>query len=188
MTVSKANEIIEPYDATNNKHRYLGHPILSTRATQIWRLHTAGEELDATVNADEQGRLVGACCGVWLIRAPWAHRFWSYHLVFLQHLRTGDLLPPPIFTKHNATHEMMMYAVDPDKQHLITGIKDVVGRQASPALLLHPADVVQQFTVEQPLIDVIARRVIEDGLLLVVDQKLIPDSDGRSGWKKFLVS
>ncbi len=49
----------------------------------------------------------------WVIRAPWANMLWHSYALHLIHLRPLEGKAPKIY-RHGATHEIMLFALDPD--------------------------------------------------------------------------
>jgi hypothetical protein len=51
--------------------------------------------------------------GSWIVEAPWAHPVWSQYFVTFCHLRQLENAPPPIKFDRQATHEIVVAALDP---------------------------------------------------------------------------
>lgn len=51
---------------------------------------------------------------MWIVFAPWAHAFWSYYLIGAIHLRPSKALPIPKIMLPGATHEVLVFALDPE--------------------------------------------------------------------------
>lgn len=52
----------------------------------------------------------------WFIYAPWANPIWHSYALHLIHLRAIPRFDPPIITLSGATHQLMLYALNPDWQ------------------------------------------------------------------------
>src|ERR1700693_3088072 len=73
-----------------------------------------GRAWDVPVRAEDMVRREqSAVLGAWLVEAPFVHPAWDYHSASLVHLR--DILggEPLIINRPGATHEFVMYALDP---------------------------------------------------------------------------
>jgi len=117
-----------------------------------------------------------ACLAHWVIEAPWAHPFWHSYSVILIHLRPLKDYPPPEIHFQDATHEIWVSAIDPDKdrnQLLTDGI--VRGHW------LTPTNFAAQFI---EITDDEALKRIKSTVQLICDKKLSPDSDARGEWIK----
>jgi hypothetical protein len=59
------------------------------------------------------GKTGGEICG-WIIEAPWAHPMWHSYMLSAVHLRPLDGLEPAVIYLPGATHEVMLYALNPE--------------------------------------------------------------------------
>lgn len=134
-------------------------PTLETAHTKIWAMKNEGAPF---------------VVGSWLIYAPWAHLAWKYHAISLIHLREKKGDRPVVLTEVGATHELMIFALDP-KHH------------PDPHALryLTPVSIVQQFIADN---DAAALGVIERCLRKIADGVLSPDSDARAAWRHMLIN
>jgi hypothetical protein len=118
-----------------------------------------------------------ACICHWVIEAAWAHPAWHSYSLFCQHLRPmAGYDQPVIFHLEDATHELLLFSLDPrkDRESLIkTGIVD--GRW------LQPANFAAQFI---ELDDELARSRIRSTVQEIVDGTLSPDTDFLQMWVK----
>ena len=105
----------------------------------------------------------------WIIKAPYAHPLWSYYVLAVVHLRPIDGMPDPIIRLKGATHEMFLFALDPEKP---------VALDKKPSLL-HPANFIAQFIAAH---DMDAVRMIDETASDVVTGRLNPDTDYMQHW------
>lgn len=144
-------------------------PVISGEAGKAWAC-------DLSVGYRQMGktREHDACLRHWVIEVPAAHPFWHSYSLVLIHLRPMPNFPPPEIYFQDATHEMWLIALDPDKdrnQLLANGI--VKGHW------LHPVNFAAQFI---EITDDEAMKRIENTIQLICDGKLNPDTDAREEW------
>jgi len=89
-------------------------PDIATEFGRAWRvdLERARETLgggreDATVE-------------VWVVEAPWAHPCWRSYAISLVHLRPLPGFSPPLLYQRGVTHELLVWALNPDHPRLPT--------------------------------------------------------------------
>lgn len=133
-------------------------PDVLTDRTKIW-----------TVDAKNHPYTVG----YWLIYAPWAHPAWKYHLMSLIHLRDSETGPKAKIAVPGATHELMIFALDPKYEP-----------DPYDARLLEPVSIAQQFIAEN---DAAALNVLEQRIPMIAAGVLSPDSDYRKAWERILL-
>lgn len=108
----------------------------------------------------------------WLIEAPNAHPFWHSYWLALIHLRPDPGDVPPKLYLPDATHELWLYALDPDKprQEMIeSGLMRVL-QPGNFAGQMRYADDAEAFAAAK-----VAVRKVCDG-------RLSPDTDFRAQW------
>jgi len=109
----------------------------------------------------------------WGIDAPWAHPVWSQYAMHLYDL-TSEGSNPPVIYLPEATHEVLLCAVNPD-----TPIVRDVPLNEQKFGHLEPANYGYQFRA-------VDNQTALDRLQVVVDtiaaQKLNPDTDYRAVW------
>lgn len=114
-----------------------------------------------------------AWAAIWGIIAPWAHPLWSDYAMTLFDLTT-PLERPATLHLPDATHEVVLYALNPDHR-----LKPDVPMTRQRYGYLHPANYGYQFRAGSN--DVALARV-----QAVVDEiaagRLSPDTDWRSRW------
>jgi len=76
------------------------NPDVLGAAGNAWRLKTEGHP---------------TTLAQWIAHVPSAHPFWPWCLVTLIHLREVEGFPPAVKTKPGATHEIMIFAIDPER-------------------------------------------------------------------------
>lgn len=111
----------------------------------------------------------------WYVEAPWAHPAWDNYVVLLYDLFTVMEGPPPLRYMDGATHEVMVYALHPDRKVFTPDD----GNWDLNNALLRPANHAYQFTAEsdQAAFDRIDKMVRD------IDAKeLSPDTDFTRVW------
>lgn len=106
----------------------------------------------------------------WLVRAPWANIMWHSYALHLIHLRPVPGLAPPKIYLPDATHEMMLFALDP-KWELST-------LEYPPHLF--PINFAAQFI--EPT-DAQAQERCEKCIIEIVNGQLSPDTDYIQHWR-----
>ncbi len=109
----------------------------------------------------------------WGIDAPWAHLAWSQYVLYLYDLQT-DIGVAPKLHLPDASHEMLLYAVNPD-----TPIERDKPLSAQKYALLHPGNYGYQFKAADDAAALARIQAIVDE---IVAQRLSPDTDFRSHW------
>lgn len=113
----------------------------------------------------------------WIIEAAWAHPVWHSYWLHLQHLRpvAGERGAHPLkIHLEGATHEMVLFAIDPEKARqpqIETGLVHY----------LLPGNFAAQFI--EPDDDAAIER-IRKTVQLICDGNLSPDTDFLYEWKK----
>lgn len=113
----------------------------------------------------------------WVINAPWAHPFWSQYLLMLYDL-TSPTEKPPVIHMEGATHEFLLFAVDPDHPLM-------PHRAPSEQTIrtLEPPNMGYQFRAA----DNDAARVRIGHLVEMVKARVLsPDTDFRSKWNNLM--
>ena len=113
----------------------------------------------------------------WIVRAPWAHLAWNDYAILLVDLTTE--IPgkgPPLLYRSDATHEVLVYALNPD--HPLPILKKHGDADPKPHFLT-PANHGYQFTAES---DEAALERINGIAESVRDRELSPDTDFTWAW------
>lgn len=116
----------------------------------------------------------------YLIRAPYAHPFWDWHVLAVIHLRDHpDYGPARHIAFPGASHEVLVTALNPERDGLVNP------DDASSWDHMNPHDFVGQVMLAD---DVQAARLAELLAFAVADGNLVPDSDHREWWKQVLAT
>jgi hypothetical protein len=118
----------------------------------------------------------GVFNAAWIINAPWAHPVWHQYAMLLYDLTTPHPDGPSIIHLPGATHEFLLYALDP--AHPVA--KDAPIHKIT-IRRLHPANYGYQFKADSN--DAALERVqaIVDA---IVAERLSPDTDFRQQWNQ----
>lgn len=113
----------------------------------------------------------------WFINAPWAHPLWQQYLLALYDLTTPTTKPPTLHLR-DATHEFMLYALDPE--HPIA--KDAIV-PPEQVYKLSPPNFAYQFKAKSNAEAEERIQAVVDG---IVARQISPDTDARSFWNNGL--
>jgi hypothetical protein len=116
---------------------------------------------------------VDATVEMWVIEAPWAHPVWHSYWAILMHLRPLEGVGDPKLYRPDATHELIIFALDPSKPRAAT----VDGRDG--AYRLEPANFAAQLVEPS---DEAARTRVEGAIDLIIAGELNPDTDAMRQW------
>lgn len=105
----------------------------------------------------------------WIASAPYAHPVWSYYAILCIALRDVPGVPKAKINLEGATHEVMVFALDPDVVPVIDDTPRV----------LRPINFVGQFVATD---DAAAEARIRQAVQDVIDGKLNPDTDHTRAW------
>lgn len=105
----------------------------------------------------------------WIASAAYAHPMWSHYLIACIALRDVPGVPKAKVNLAGATHEVMVFALDPN-------IKPAVDDNPRA---LHPINFVGQFIEAD---DLLAAARVQQAVQDVIDGTLNPDTDFRSLW------
>lgn len=121
------------------------------------------------------GRSDDAMIAQWIVEAPFAHPIWHSYFISLIHLRPMADGRPTKFYVDGATHEIWVYALNPDVDRAPL-IRDATGLGEA---LLSPINFAAQF------IEIEDHLAVERGEQAVRDichGRLSPDTDWRKAW------
>ena len=110
----------------------------------------------------------------WLIEAPWAHPLWHSYQLSLVHLRPMPGFPAPIIHLAGATHELVLFALNPDFP------REPVLTLESDAHILTPVNYAGQFIASS---DAEADSRVEGAVGLIMSGELSPDTDFQRQWE-----
>lgn len=105
----------------------------------------------------------------WIVRANYAHPIWSHYWIGCVALRNVEGWPPADIYLPGATHEVMVYALNPDHEPEVDGVPR----------LLHPANFHGQFIEPD---DKAAAMRVRAAVNEVIEARLNPDTDNLRGW------
>lgn len=119
-----------------------------------------------------EGKPFGA---TWLITAAWAHPAWSQYALLLYDLTTpAD--PAPVIHLDGATHELLLFALDPS--HPASSAQAMV--EDGQLHALSPPNHGYQFKAESDAAAVARLQQIVDD---IEARRLSPDGDFRAAWE-----
>lgn len=111
---------------------------------------------------------------LWGIDAPWAHPIWSQYALYLYDVTTPVGTAPPVIHLPRATHEFLLYALDPS----VRLERDVpISRQR--CVRLNPPNYGYQLrAADNDAARDRVQRIVDE----IVAERLSPDTDWRSRW------
>lgn len=142
-------------------------PTLTGPFGRAWEIDL---ERSRVVNADEFKGRPDARLACWLVDEPQTNILWRAYFLSLVHLRPLPGVKPPIIHRIGSTHEIMVYACDPDEVFDLD--------RPSAAWFLHPVNYVGQFTSTDA--DAIAKVRFTVGEIM--SGRLSPDTDFTQHW------
>lgn len=146
-------------------------PVISGPHGKAWLCDTAkGREIMGLSGEND------ATLAHWIVEAPWAHPAWHSYSIVLVHLRPMPDNQETIFYLDDATHEMWLYALNPECDR-----NPVIERAiVEGPCWLHPGNFAAQFI---EITDDLARFRVKDAVRMICDGTLSPDTDFRSMWE-----
>jgi hypothetical protein len=114
----------------------------------------------------------------WIVEAPWAHPVWHSYNLYLVHLRPEPGIPDAVCYLPDATHEFMLFALDPT----IPREQQLRERRAA---WLHPGNFGAQLVKTS---DEEALAEIEGAVDMIIAGELNPDTDARYQWRRLFGS
>jgi len=112
----------------------------------------------------------------WVVEAPWAHPIWHSYSIILIHLRPMPDSRPTKFHVDGATHEMHVYALDPNKDR-----NRMIENGIPEGHWMSPVNFAAQFI---EISDELALARIRSCIDMICDGTLSPDTDWMSDWVK----
>jgi hypothetical protein len=107
----------------------------------------------------------------WIVEAPWAHPIWHSYIIGCVHLREIEGVKPATIVHEGATHEIVVFALDPDHRVDLD----------QPPRRLTPANYVGQW---QAASDAAAAELVEKCVRAICHGSLSPDTDFRRHWER----
>lgn len=136
-------------------------------AGRAWRL-----DLDAIYAARGITRAQGSDVAQWIIEASWAHPLWHSYWLVLTHLRPIEGVPEAKLYLPDATHEIVLFAMNADHPRQAAIETGNVQR-------LEPANFAAQFVENN---DEVAAQRIQTVVSMICNGHLSPDTDFRRVW------
>lgn len=133
---------------------------------RAWKLDEAGRRLKAGDTTPH------AIVATWIIEAPWAHPLWHSYILSLVHLREVEGQPPATIYRPDATHEMVLEALNPEFPRQAIFDRCEIAR-------LSPVNFAVQLAVRD---DAAAAAVALDVVQRIAKGRLNPDTDFRQQW------
>lgn len=149
-----------------------------TSAQMLQAMRAVADPVQGSAVIGEYGRAwpVGpftpAQVAVWVVEAPWAHPVWHSYIFGFAHLRPMECDPAPRIWLPGATHELALYALDPEvpRQKQIDN-----GRYH----MLVPVNFAAQFIADD---DAAAAARIKAAVDRILAGELSPDTDFLAQW------
>lgn len=105
----------------------------------------------------------------WIAHAPYAHPIWSNYAVMCVALRESPGVPKPVINMPGATHEIMVFALDPNFVPAVDDFPKFLQPVNFAAQFIEPDDLSATVRVQQAVQD-------------IIDGTLSPDTDFRWMW------
>lgn len=115
----------------------------------------------------------------YILQCTWSHPFWSYYFISGVHLRPIPNTPPAKKRFPSATHEIMIYSLDP---HVTPNIDKIETGETFPAILTPPDLVHQVAGITDPQFEY----MLQDVVVTIVEGRASPDVDFSSFWQRAL--
>lgn len=147
-------------------------PTLSQGPTHAWRL-----DLERIRNERFPGKQ-DAMVGGWVIFAPWANMAWSYYLLGCIHLRPVPGFGSPKLYSIDATHEIILAALDPG---YVVDLLDPYKRHLLPLNYAGQICIQERNPVDA---DKLAMLKLDEAVAAIMEMRLNPDTDAISQWKE----
>ena len=114
---------------------------------------------------------------LYLLHCGWSHPFWHWYHICGIHLRPIPGVRPPKKFFPEASHEIMILALDPKVQH----DPDLLASGEQELSYLSPPDLIHQVG---DLTDDQFKQLVQDVVLAIVEGKASPDQDWREWWRR----
>lgn len=141
-------------------------PTLKGQLGNAWLIDTEAVSRRRGVSNDPRASVT---LPSWIASAAYAHPMWSHYVILCVALRDIPGVPKATVHLAGATHEVMVFALDPDSQPAVNDMPR----------MLHPANFVAQFIEPD---DVSAAARVQQAVQDVIDGTLNPDTDFRRAW------
>lgn len=146
-------------------------PVLKGDKGKAWLCDLEAARRHYGVTTDQDATLAH-----WIIEAPWAHPIWHSYSLILVHLRPLADGRKTMFYLPDATHEIWVYALDPDADR-----DAAIANGSAPSMWLDPKNFAAQFIEVE---DSLAYDRVKAAVQKICDGKLSPDTDFTYQWAK----
>lgn len=144
-------------------------PVVSGEHGRAWVCNLKAGRRELGIGDD-----VDATLDHWVVEAPWAHPAWHSYSIVLVHLRPMADGRKTKFYIDDATHEMWVYAIDPQANR-----NKLIANGLVKGAWLHPGNFAAQFI---EIRDELARERIRKAVQEICDGRLSPDTDYTRMW------
>jgi hypothetical protein len=150
-------------------------PTLASPHGASWEINLDRARAEKGIAGDQD-----ATVAMHVVFAPWAHPCWAYYQIAILHLRRLPGMKAPTIFLPGATHEVFLYALDPET------VPDVV--DIAELRRLGPINFAGQWIVNERPNPVDLDRAAEAKLRFtvweIINGHLSPDTDFRREWIK----
>lgn len=116
----------------------------------------------------------------WIVDAPWAHPVWNQYLVTLYDLTTPTEHGAPTIYLEGATHEFIVYSLDPGQRFdAVPAFDNDAEIMRMSKAMLEPGNHGYQIVADD---DAAATSRIEKVVAAIAEGRLSPDTDFRTTW------
>jgi hypothetical protein len=158
-------------------------PRLSAPATKTGAMGKAWKlDLEAW-RARYPGKSDGGICG-WIVEAPWAHPMWHSYFLSAVHLRELPGMPPARIYLPGATHEVMLFALDPYQTPRLDEMSSYLMPANFTGQWIAESDEAAVAKVEATVDDILAGRLSPDTDHLRSWMERFSDSNVKAPWKE----
>lgn len=141
-------------------------PTMTGRMGKAWLIDMDAVSRRRGIVNDPRASVTLPC---WIASAAYAHPLWSHYVIMCIALRDVPGVPTAKVNLKGATHEVMVFALDPDRRPAVNDMPR----------MLQPANFVAQF-IEPDDLSAAAR--VQQAVQDVIDGTLNPDTDFRRMW------
>lgn len=119
----------------------------------------------------------------WIVEALWAHPMWHSYILSAVHLRAIEGFPPAVINLPGATHEVMLYALDPQHTPQLDRFPKVLTPPNFFGQWIAESDEAAAKKVEACVDEIIAGELSPDTDLRCMWVDRFSDSNIKAGWK-----
>lgn len=141
-------------------------PVMKGKLGSAWLIDMQAVSRRRGIENDPRADVTLPC---WIVRAPYAHPLWSHYVVMCIALRDVPGVPKATIHLEGATHEVMVFALDPDTRPALNDYPR----------MLQPINFTGQFIEAD---DLAAAARVQQAVQDVIDGTLNPDTDYRRHW------